>query len=76
MVKLLLDHGAKVDTRTKSGNTPLIRAVLGSHADVVEVLLQHGAGTQVEGADDTALIQVEGENRDAIIAMLLAAGAR
>jgi ankyrin repeat protein len=43
-VKLLLDHGAKVDAREQTfGETPLMAAAAGNYAAAVKVLIDHGA---------------------------------
>ncbi len=42
-VRRLIDSGANVNHISEFGNTPLIHAALGAHADVVSLLLQRGA---------------------------------
>jgi ankyrin repeat protein len=43
-VKLLLDHGAKVDAREQTfGETPLMAAVAGNYSAATKVLIDHGA---------------------------------
>ena len=44
-VGLLLKHGAHVDPRSTSDETPLIMAARSKHKFVVEALLKHGADT-------------------------------
>ncbi|TIA06829.1 purine and uridine phosphorylase [Aureobasidium pullulans] len=48
IVRMLLDHGAHIDTPSKSG-CALSLAVLGEHQDVVALLFERGAN--VDGAD-------------------------
>ena len=43
MARLLLDHGAEVDARTESDETPLFCAIQGTSLDVARLLLDHGA---------------------------------
>ena len=40
IVKLLLDHGARIDALEINQSTPLHRAAAYNHADVVEFLLE------------------------------------
>jgi ankyrin repeat protein len=77
MVQLLLDHGGKVDSRNKTGGTPLHDAALGGHADVVELLLDRGA--RVDAIDDesqaTPLMLAASMDRAEVISVLLKRGA-
>ena len=53
MVKLCLDAGADVKSRTNAGKTPLILASSEGHADVVKLLVERGAdigAKDLEGA--------------------------
>ena len=43
LVTLLLDNGAKVDDRDRSGNTPLHNSVLKKQTEIVTLLLERGA---------------------------------
>ena len=43
VVKLLLDHGAKVNVKMASGETALMRAASRGHAAIVELFLANGA---------------------------------
>ena len=43
MVGLLLQRGAEINSRTRSGTTPLHTAVLYGHVDVAEYLVEKGA---------------------------------
>ncbi|XP_012523112.1 ankyrin repeat domain-containing protein 39 isoform X2 [Monomorium pharaonis] len=58
--ELLLEHGAKVDARTRSmGATPLHRAACMGNVEVVDLLLRHGAAPNLTDADGrTALHRV------------------
>ena len=56
IVRLLIEHGARVDVKDADGTTALMRASLAGHIDVVRLLLDKGAGvgdTDTEG--ETAL---------------------
>lgn len=43
MVRLLLDHGARVNASSDAGVTPLHEAALAGDAVLVRLLLEHGA---------------------------------
>ena len=64
-VKILLEHGAKIDeknnnnNRNNGGNTALIEAAARGHVKCVEILLKKGADVNQANNDrDTALIMV------------------
>jgi ankyrin repeat protein len=40
---MLLEHGADVNARNKNGLTPLVLALKGGLAQIIHVLVQHGA---------------------------------
>lgn len=46
MVKLLLDHNAKIDTRTVYGKTALHSVAKYGHTAIVQVLLDHKANIE------------------------------
>ena len=45
IVKLLLAHGADMNTLDKAGNTPLVMPIKNGHSEIVRLLLQAGART-------------------------------
>ena len=49
IVKLLVDHNAKVDIGDKYGTTALIWACRKGHLDIVELLLRAGASVDAVG---------------------------
>ena len=49
IVRLLLDHGAMVNTETRNGGTPLIAATGSDQIDMVRILLEHGADPDQRG---------------------------
>jgi ankyrin repeat protein len=56
-VRLLLEHGAKIDGRDEEGATPLIRAAAHGSNHVVQALLEHGAGVDARDKyGNTALV--------------------
>ena len=61
VVAHLLEHGAEVDARTPKGQTlhmtPLMWAAFGGHAEMVELLVAHGADPAA--ADESGLTVVE-----------------
>lgn len=44
IVKLLVQHGAKVNSTTKTNSTPLRAACFDGHYEIVKYLVSHGAG--------------------------------
>jgi Ankyrin repeats (3 copies) len=48
VVRLLLDKGANIDTKAKSGETVLHRAVENGHEAVVRLLLEKGANVDTK----------------------------
>ena len=61
--KILLDHGAEVDTRAEDGRTPLMLAANKGDTDLVSLLLQAGADptlTDKSGATAGSLATVKG----------------
>jgi hypothetical protein len=46
VVRLLLEHGADVNAPTRTGQTPLRLALGGDHADMADLLREHGATDQ------------------------------
>ncbi|KAH9997014.1 ankyrin repeat-containing domain protein, partial [Russula vinacea] len=53
VVRVLLDHGANVNTIDKK-NTPLFEAFDGGHLEIMRLLLEHGA--DVDAWDDADLL--------------------
>jgi len=52
IVKLLIQHGAQIDTAsTRGGNTPLHFAAAGSHHQVVQLLIEQGAEVNQQDFD-------------------------
>ena len=49
IVRLLLDHGARVNVEARDGGTPLIAATGSNQIDMVRVLLKHGADPDHRG---------------------------
>ena len=47
MVKLLVTHGARINTLNEKCLTPLVYAIEHGHVEVVEFLLEHGADTTI-----------------------------
>lgn len=47
IVKLLISHGAKVNTTTRTNSTPLRAACFDGHLEIVKYLVQHGADIEV-----------------------------
>ena len=76
IVRLLIEHGARVDVKDADGTTALMRASLAGHIDVVRLLLDKGAGvgdTDTEG--ETALHLASRRGHTDIVRLLLENGA-
>jgi ankyrin repeat protein len=77
MVELLLKHGANVNQADGVGTTPLMMAAAAGNADVVKVLLDHGADVNAKehSNEQTALMFAANLDRAEVISVLLAHGA-
>jgi ankyrin repeat protein len=89
IVKYLIDRGADVNrvyTDNRHEFTPLLISVINSHADIVKLLLAHGADTEIEGNPNysnyytnsdigTALTFAIKKNQPVIVKLLLENGA-
>lgn len=75
-LKLLLDSGADINTKDRSGNTPLIRFVKSQGENQVRFLISRGANIH-QGSNNgmTALHEVAWNGNIPILELLLAAGA-
>lgn len=51
IVKLLISHGAEVNTITRTNSTPLRAACFDGHLEIVKYLVQHGADIEVKLAE-------------------------
>ncbi|OKL59155.1 hypothetical protein UA08_05962 [Talaromyces atroroseus] len=77
VVELLLDHGARVNSKDRSKLTALHIAVTGEHKDVVSLLLDRSAPIEAKASyGDTPLIRAIQANSKEIIKLLLEHGAR
>ncbi|KUF90884.1 Methyltransferase protein 23 [Phytophthora nicotianae] len=52
VIALLLDHGAKVNTRDVGGNTPLHLAISEGYEDIARFLLENGANPNAKNNDE------------------------
>jgi ankyrin repeat protein len=77
LAAILLDAGAAIDARDKSGRTALWRAARRGHLDVVRLLLRCGADAEARDfeAEQTPLIQAVLANEPGAVTELLSAGA-
>ena len=69
MVQILLDHGAKVNTKSDDGGvTALNKATIGNFPDIVSLLLQHGADeTIADNGGQIAIQRAEEQGYDEVI---------
>jgi len=77
VLRLLLEHGADVNVRTKDdGWTPLHQVSYAGVPEVVRLLLDHGADVEAKNNDGkTALQCASGRRRDEIVTLLRQHGA-
>ncbi|KAH7111518.1 hypothetical protein B0J13DRAFT_461972, partial [Dactylonectria estremocensis] len=79
VVKLLLQHGAEVDSKDKFyGGTPLWWAARNGHEAVVKLLLENGANIEAKSGKDygaTPLWQAARGGHEAVVKLLLEKGA-
>jgi ankyrin repeat protein len=76
VLRLLLEHGADINVRSRSGWTPLYLASMNGALEVVRLLLEHGA--DVEAKDKyggTALQVATGGRHDKVVKLLREHGA-
>ena len=71
IAKMLIDYGADVNTKDKSGETALTQAVRRNDAAMTELLLQAGADANYVLPDGTTALQLAIRNNDTIIMTLL-----
>lgn len=76
-VRLLLEHGARVDRRTPSGTTIMHEAALGGSKEIVELLIDRGASLDAPDAEtgSTPLQYAASFGRVPVVRALLAHGA-
>ncbi len=75
---LLVELGADVNVHCKEGQTPLMRATLNSHHDLMEVLVQAGAELEAVDAAGRTALHYAAETRfeaNRVVALLLESGA-
>jgi ankyrin repeat protein len=77
IIKLLLDHGAEVNSKDTYGQTPLILAAWQGDAEDVKLLLdKHADVTLRDAAGKTALMWAQTENHKSVQEILKKAGAK
>ena len=77
MAELLLDNGARINSKDRSKLTALHIAVTGEHKDVVSLLLDRSASLEGKASyGDTPLIRAIQANSKDIVKLLLERGAR
>ncbi|WP_050817208.1 ankyrin repeat domain-containing protein, partial [Bordetella pertussis] len=74
--KTLLAGGAPLEARDAQGNTPLLRATQGNHAEAAGALIEAGADVNAQnGIQDSAYLLAGARGYRAILALTLAHGA-
>jgi len=75
-LKLLLDHGAKVDARDREERTPLMLACRSGHVEAATILLDHGADLNaVDVEQGNAIHFAAGAGQVEIARLLVSRGA-
>jgi ankyrin repeat protein len=75
VVKLLIEHGARIEACDWHKLTPLMHAAYNGHRDVAEILLNHGASPDPEQGRLGALILAAERGHDHVIRLLAQRGA-
>ena len=76
IVKLLLEHGAKVNLPNAFGFTPLHWAVGKNNKTMARLLLQHGASPYVKNDEGLSPLKYAVSEKNAQLALLLARGVK
>lgn len=77
VVRTLLDQGANINIKTKSGTTPLMMAAMKGHVAIVNLLIDNGALINTKNKFGvTALMYAALENRKDVVGILLDRGAK
>lgn len=72
VVRVLINHRAKVNTTNENKETPLHAAFYGEHLEVMRLLLQNGADVEVKDCfDNTLLHRASFEGRLEVVNLLL-----
>lgn len=66
IARLLLEHGAEVESRNSEGETLLVRAVAMGNTEMVSLLLEYGAEPSECDSDGVDLLSIAGDNEDII----------
>ena len=70
-MKLLLEKGAKLETKDKYSWTPLLLAVSSGHGAVVKLLLEKGAEPETKDCISRTPLLLAAENRYKVVVRLL-----
>jgi ankyrin repeat protein len=70
IVTILIDHGADVNARDKSGGTALMWVAICNDVDVAQLLIDHGADMNLRGNEYTALEMASVRGPDVAILMV------
>ena len=77
VVDLLLENGAKLETKDKNGRTPLLWAVVDQHEAEVKLLLEKGADLETKDKDGrTPLLWAAEKKYEKVMKLLLEKGAK
>lgn len=66
LARILLENGAQVDLPDLDNETPLFKAVSEKSLDMVKLLLQYGAATNVRSAEGVTLEAAAGQDADTL----------
>lgn len=71
-VRDLIESGAELDSKDKSGRTPLFEAVIGNYIPSITTLLYYGADVDAKDQDDMTplMLAVELGHRESMVALV------
>jgi len=75
IIKFLIEKGADVNLPCDNGKTPLIYAAGVGHGETIDLLIEHGADINYNGAEGTALMEAVKMDKPKTIKILLDKGA-
>ena len=74
-VKILMEHGAEINTQNDFGGAPLSEAAGLGYADLVACLLDHGAQLNLPGQKEPTLHEAVRSGSPEVVSLILSAGA-
>lgn len=72
---MLIEHGAKVNYVSESGETPLLAAILSGRTEIADILIRYGANVNYTDTNGNTLLSLASRGSTAITKLLAEAGA-